>query len=303
VAGEAALVGIDWGTSRFRAFLVDEAGRILDRRASDDGILNVKGGDFASVLSKALGGWRGELPVLMSGMIGSRQGWIEVPYVTAPAAIEDFAAALVPLPRAGRDIRIVPGVETATATMRDVMRGEEVQVFGALVALGIDEGRFLLPGTHSKWVLVEAKRIAGFSTYMTGEIYAACREHTILRRQMRQQNEDDAPAFLRGVREGGRGGGPGALLNRLFGVRTAGLFGEIGEEALASYLSGLLIGAELADAAPKDSRAVKIIGADRLAKLYRSAAEALGIGAEIVDADCIAQGYVAIAGRAELLCV
>jgi 2-dehydro-3-deoxygalactonokinase len=270
---------------------------------SGDGILNLRRGDFAGVLAARLSDWHEwhRLPVLMSGMIGSRQGWIETPYVTAPAEIADLAAALVPAPFEGADIRILGGVECATATMRDVVRGEEVQVFGALAELGLEAGRFLLPGTHSKWVIVEAGRITGITTYMTGEIYAVCREHTILGRLMRSDGGEDFAAFLHGVREGARPGGPGALLNRLFGVRTAGLFGDVEETALPSYLSGLLIGAEMADAGPQDSRPLRIIATEPLAALYRTAAEELGIGADSIDANCVAHGYIAVAKQAGLL--
>jgi 2-dehydro-3-deoxygalactonokinase len=134
----------------------------------------------------------------MSGMIGSRQGWVEAPYVACPAGLEEVAAGLVRTPFAGADVSIVPGMESASGGMRDVMRGEETQVFGALAGLGLPGGRFVLPGTHSKWLLAEGGRIRSFSTYMTGEIYAACKGHTILGRLM-QDGPFSASAFQRGV--------------------------------------------------------------------------------------------------------
>src|SRR5688572_21624549 len=122
-----ALIGIDWGTSSFRAFLLDAAGRILDRRSGPQGILSVQGGDFAGALEARVGDWvsAGGPPVVMSGMIGSRQGWLETPYVTCPAGIADFGAGLVSVAADPAPIWIVPGAEVATASMRDVMRGEE----------------------------------------------------------------------------------------------------------------------------------------------------------------------------------
>ena len=121
----AALIGVDWGTSAFRAFLLDEAETVLDRRSGPHGILSVTNGDFAGVLQAQLGAWLGRsVPVLMSGMIGSRQGWLEALYLTCPVGLADLAAGLVRVPFEPADIRLVPGVETATATMRDVMRGE-----------------------------------------------------------------------------------------------------------------------------------------------------------------------------------
>jgi 2-dehydro-3-deoxygalactonokinase len=297
-----ALIGIDWGTSSFRAFRIDSAGAILDRRGGAHGILSVSDGDFAGVLERQIGDWLdgARTPVVMSGMIGSRQGWLETPYVTCPAGLGDLAAGLVPVAFERGEVRIVPGVETATASMRDVMRGEEAQVFGALAALGADSGRFLLPGTHSKWVRVEAGPIVGFSTYMTGEIYAALRNHTILGRLM-EEGGDNPAIFVRGVRDGASTGGPGALLHRLFGVRTAGLFGEIPGAELPDYLSGLLIGAEIADAEQQDSRPVRIIASEALTRRYGAAAAELGLGAETVDPDCVAAGHLAIARAAGLV--
>ena len=303
MAGEAALIGVDWGTSAFRAVLLDAAGAILDRRAGPHGILTVADGGFAGVLRGQVGGWlkAAPAPVLMSGMIGSRQGWREAPYVACPAGLAELAAQMLAVPSDAGNIRIIPGVAIATAAMRDVMRGEETQIFGALAALGIQSGRFLLPGTHSKWVSVEDGRIAAFATYMTGEVYAAMRSHTILGRLM-QEGGGSGAGFLRGVHDGARAGAPGALLNRLFGVRTAGLFDEIAGADLSDYMSGLLIGAEIADAGGSEKgEPVHIIASDALAERYRRAAVELGVEAEAVPSDCIALGYLAVARMAGLL--
>jgi 2-dehydro-3-deoxygalactonokinase len=299
---DPALIGVDWGTSAFRAFLLDSAGAVLDRRSGPHGIMNVEGGDFAGVLTDQIGGWLSQrrVPVIMSGMIGSRQGWLEAPYLTCPAGLRDLAAGLIRIPFQAAEVHLVPGLEVAGATMRDVMRGEEAQVFGALARLGADSGRFLLPGTHSKWVLAEAGQIASLSTYMTGEIFAAARGHTILGRLMQEGGGGGSDAvFLRGVREGAAAGTPGSLLHRLFGVRTAGLFGEIAGADLPDFLSGLLIGAEIGDAG-RQTGPVHIIASDALAERYRAAAAELGVGAEIMSSDCIVDGYLAIARLAGL---
>ena len=302
MTSSAVLIGIDWGTSNFRAFLLDVAGKILDRRAGPHGIMTVTEGRFAQVLAAGIGDWLGEgrIPILMSGMIGSRQGWVEAPYVATPLGIADLAAALARVPFEVAEVRIVPGLRTAGDEAHDVIRGEETQVFGALARLGIEGGRFLLPGTHSKWVVTEGSRVTAFATYMTGEIFAAAREHTILGRLMKE-GTPTGTAFLRGVAYGAWPGTPGALLHRLFGVRTAGLFGEIEGVDLADYLSGLLIGAEIADQGKHDRRPVHIIASDALAERYRAAAASLGVVAEVVSSDCIVDGYVAIARMAGLI--
>ncbi len=297
----ARLVGVDWGTSSLRAYLLGPDGAVLDRRACQRGILTVEDGDFASVLADEIGGWlsSGGITVLLSGMIGSRQGWIEAPYVDAPAGIGDLAGSLIPVVYDAIDVRVVPGMRTTVESVPDVMRGEEVQVFGALAWLGADEGRFVLPGTHSKWVAAQAGRVESFATYMTGDIYAALREHTILAPLMRD-GEGGRDAFDHGVREGARAGTPGALLHRLFGVRTAGLFGRFSPAELPDYLSGLLIGAEIADQ-QKDARPVHIVASGALAERYSLAAASLGMAAGVVPADSIAGGYAAIARLAKLL--
>jgi 2-dehydro-3-deoxygalactonokinase len=296
------LIGVDWGTSGMRVFLLDAGGKVLDRREGPHGILNVEEGDFAGALTNAVGAWleAGGVPVLMSGMIGSRQGWREAPYVDAPASIGDLAAVLVPVPFRGVDVRIVGGVKDGAGAMPDVARGEEVQVLGAMARLGIEAGRFVLPGTHSKWVTAEGGRVAGLTTYMTGDVYAAVRHHTILGRLMRDGSASDE-AFDRGVQDGAKAGGPGALLRRLFGVRTAGLFDRLTPVDLPDYLSGLLIGAEIADQRGTDGRPVHIIASDVLAVRYRRAAEALGMGTHVVPPDCVVEGHMAIARLAGLI--
>lgn len=294
------LIALDWGTSSLRVARLRADGSLVEEHTSDDGILKVPPGGFPAVFARATRRWQlapGTL-CLASGMVGSRQGWIEAPYAECPAELADIAKALMPVPGLHRTF-VIPGVESRAGAMPEVMRGEETQVLGALRRLGLDSGTFLLPGTHSKWVRAEAGRIGGFRTYMTGEIFAACRAHTILGRLM---GDGGSPkAFLRGVHEGARPGGPGALLNRLFGVRTAGLFGLIEPEGLADYLSGLLIGAELADAAVDVELPIRIIGAESLASRYADAARELKLTVDILDPDCIAAGYLAVARSAGLI--
>ncbi len=300
--GAAALIGIDWGTSNLRAFLLDSEGHILDRRAGAHGIMTVSDGRFGPVLAARIGEWlaEGALPILMSGMIGSRQGWVEAPYALTPAGLSDLASGLAPVPFDAATVRIVPGLKTEHEGRADVIRGEETQIFGALAKLGVAEGRFLLPGTHSKWVVVEHGKVVRFATYMTGEVFAAARDHTILGRQMHDSKKSDA-AFAKGVTLGAAPGGPGALLSRLFAVRTAGLFSTLQADELSDYLSGLLIGAEMADAATSDRHPVGIVASELLAERYRTAAGILGIRAEVIPSDYIVAGYVAIARSAGLV--
>src|SRR5215472_15940228 len=171
------MIGVDWGTTSFRAFRIAQDGTIRDRRSALRGLLNVPDSRFADTLREEVGPWlaAGESHVLLSGMIGSRQGWKEAPYLPCPAGAADVAAALVEIEFDWGQVKLVPGLSaTDEAGVAEVMRGEETQVFGVLNAVG-RRGLACLPGTHSKWVWIEDARITGFATHMTGETFGALR--------------------------------------------------------------------------------------------------------------------------------
>jgi len=204
--GRAALIGIDWGTTSFRAYRIDADGGVLETRSAPAGILKVADGDFEAVLEREVGSWLAAapaLPVVISGMITSRQGWLEVPYCACPAGSAELAEALREhVTRAGRRLRFVPGLSLiGSDRVPDVIRGEETQIIGELGLAGDDGlGRqaIVLPGTHSKWVFAEEGRIVWFATFMTGEVFAVLKEHSILGRLM-EGNEQDEAAFARGL--------------------------------------------------------------------------------------------------------
>ena len=287
-----ALIAVDWGTSSFRAYRLDRAGATLDQRTAPLGILKVEGGDFAGAFKAQTGDWLigTQAPVLMAGMIGSRQGWSEAPYASCPAGPADLAARLHPLTVDGRRCWIVPGlVYRAPDGPPDVMRGEESQIFGVLDRLGPGRHRLCLPGTHSKWVDIADGRIHGFATYMTGETFAVLRGHSILGRLMADGGGDLA-WFDLGVARAREAGG---LLHHLFGVRTLGLFGDVPPEGQPNYLSGILIGHELAAVAPGRGP-VHLLGAPVLASLYRRALELFDCEACPLDPDAIRSGLFAL---------
>ena len=287
------MIAVDWGTTSLRAFRLGADGAVLDRYEAQGGILAVPAGGFPAALEAAVGPWlsAGEDRVLLSGMVGSRQGWVEAPYVPCPAGAVELAAGLVPVPFGRAEVRLVPGVSGRDPDgVPEVMRGEEVQLLGAV---DLEDGLFCLPGSHSKWVRMEAGRIAGFTTHLTGEGFAALRGHTILGRMMRDGPTVEA-AFDRGV---ARAGEPGGLLHHLFGVRALGLHGELADADAASYLSGLLIGHEVA-AALTPGAEVGLIGAAPLCTLYVRAVAARGGTARILDPDAAAAGRDRIAPAA-----
>ena len=291
------MIGVDWGTTGFRAFRIARDGTIRDRRAGLRGILNVQDGRFADTLREEIGPWlaAGEDRVLLSGMIGSRQGWKEAPYVPAPAGLMELALALVDVQFDWAKVKLVPGVAgTDESGVAEVMRGEETQVLGVLAALG-GTGLACLPGTHSKWVRMDHNRITGFTTHLTGEAYAALRGHTILARMMRDGPADGAP-FDAGVK---RSGEPGGLLHHVFGVRALALAGQLPETDTGAYLSGILIGHEVrAQLHGAAGAVVHMIGAPELTTLYARAISACGGYAERHDGEAAARGLTLIAEHA-----
>ena len=293
-----ALIGLDWGTTSCRAYLVGADGAVLDRVADGAGILKVENGAFGAALDTMVGRWDAALPVLLSGMIGSRQGWVEAPYARCPAGADGVVKALATVDHGRRTISLVPGLSTENDAMPDVMRGEETQIFGALALSGQTDGLFLLPGTHSKWAYATGGRIASFRTFMTGEVFGALKDHTILGRLMTAGS--DAEGFARGVREGAAVGSAGALLNRMFATRTYGLMDKLSGAALSDYLSGLLIGAEIAEATRRSKGAVTIIASPALAQRYTDALGLLGHQSTLAPDDCVAAGHWRLACAAGL---
>ncbi len=288
------MIGVDWGTSSFHAFRLTRDGAIRDQRSGPRGIMAVPDGRFADTLREEIGPWLagGERHVLLSGMIGSRQGWVEAPYLPCPAGPAEIAVSLTDVAFDWAQVKIVPGLSAVDPSgAPEVMRGEETQLIGVLGAIG-STGWACLPGTHAKWARVEDGRIASFSTYLTGEAYAALRGHTILGRMMRDGATDPA-GFDQGV---ARSGEPGGLLHHLFGVRSLALVGQLGEGAGSSYLSGLLIGHEVRSALagiPPGS-VVHMIGAPELTALYARAVEACGGMAERLNGEAAAKGLALI---------
>lgn len=296
MTGTAAAIGVDWGTSSFRAYRLEGSGEVLEGRRAQAGILAIDDGAFEEAFEELVGDWldaEPDIPVVLGGMIGSRQGWVETPYLPCPASVDDIAGALVPLTlERGRVIHLTPGLSVRGEDgVPDVMRGEEVQILGTVDGLRSGAATVCLPGTHSKWARVEGRRVTAFSTHMTGEVFDVLRRHSILGRGIEHAAWDDG-GFLDGV---ARSGAAGGLLHHLFGVRAAGLLGDLPAESAGAFLSGLVIGHEIRAAAP--GGAVHLIGDEDLVDLYRRALVALGHEA-VAGADrAAARGLFLIAGR------
>ncbi|KAF1048347.1 2-dehydro-3-deoxygalactonokinase [Xylophilus sp.] len=297
----ATLIALDWGTSSLRAYRMGAAGRVLESRRLSWGIMHLPpapGGTadadpaqgFDRAFEAACGDWlRDEpgLPVIACGMVGSAQGWREAAYLDLPTRLDGLAAQLVRVPRGdAAPLHIVPGL-IARGTLPNVMRGEETQVAGVLAGLPPARagGDVLigLPGTHSKWVDVRAGEVRHFDTFMTGEVYAVLRGHTILGRTMQEAGPPDEAAFARGLDVAGSQAGRLGVLSTIFSCRTLGLTGELGARAQADYLSGLLVGHEVAALAASlagGGRTPNIVlcGETALCDRYALALERNGLG-------------------------
>ena len=287
------LVAVDWGTSSLRAALLDADGRVREERSAPRGILTVAPGEFAAVLSALCADWLGVAGTscLISGMAGSKQGWVEAPYCHCPAGPADVARKIIEI-EPGR-IAMVPGLADEHDGVPDVMRGEEVQIFGAVALTGIASGLFVLPGTHNKWARVENGRVIGFRTFMTGEFYSLLAQHSILARTLDAHAPPVEAAFLQGVARAANGHG---LLHNAFGARTLSLFERMSAGELASYLSGLLIGEELhTQSLSHAGHDIVLIGAPALTERYALALGTNGIATRTLGAEATWAGLHSLA--------
>jgi 2-dehydro-3-deoxygalactonokinase len=238
----------DWGTTRFRAYLV-KGETILDEVSSDDGVSALQPGEHAEVFRRECGRWLEAEPnaaVLLVGMVGSREGWVMAPYAICPAGPVEIAHAMIPVELGkGRKGHIVPGLFCEPFRgAADVMRGEETLALGS----GVRDGLVCSPGTHPKWIAMKDGRIERFATYMTGEMYSLLLDHSMIGRPATEP--EDPAGFDLGLDAAERNSGDAddrrvGLLHLLFGARAAVVSGHMKSDLLRPYLSGLLTGDEL----------------------------------------------------------
>ena len=301
------LIAIDWGSSSFRAYLMAPNGEILDEVASGDGIGSVAAGAYPATLKRLIGRWleaHPSLPVVASGMVGSRHGWREAAYVKCPAGPREVATQLTPVEADSRRVHLAAGLSYVDeAAQPDVMRGEETEIFGVA-----DSGARLivLPGSHSKWAKVNGDRVVAFKTFVTGELFAALRDHTVAGAFARAAPaKSPGEAFALGVRGGAAAvacEGKSGVIGLLFGARSLPLTGGLAEDDAGEYLSGLLIGAEIGEARrffPGEEP--HVAGAEALVARYLAAFEALGVSALAAPRRAAARGLFRIARDGGLL--
>lgn len=286
------MIGVDWGTSHVRAYRL-RGTRVIDRRESNDGVRTAAPGRFPEFLTRLVGAWiaDGDRHVLLSGTIGSRNGWKETTPAPCPVRLADLPGLVEPIPFADACVRIVPGIaDVDAAGVPEVMRGEDTEIVGA----GVDTGWVCLPGSHSKWVTLEAGAITHFTTHLTGEAFGALGAHTFLAKLMGPEPSAVGAAFDAGV---ARSHEPGGLLHHLFGVRTLGLAGRLTTRDSSSYLSGLLIGHEVRSVPDLARHSVTVVGAPALAVLYARAIDLCGGRATTGPDGAAARGLAIIGER------
>ena len=282
-------LAVDWGTTNRRGWIVD-ADTAVPVFADDRGILNVA--DFAGEV-RALRTHNAGMPLLMAGMIGSNRGWVDVPYVAAPAGLAGIAAG-VHWVEAG--VGIVPGVAIDEPPRADVMRGEEVQLLGALALAQIGDGLVCHPGTHTKWAEIDLGQIARFRTVMTGDVFAALAAHSILSDLLAHPAPVD-DAFLAGVDYALE---HFDLTAELFAVRARVVLGRAAASHAASYVSGLLIGTDVRTGLGRlRADVVPVLGAPELTARFAAALARAGRQAlELDGGAAFVAGMRAVAGAA-----
>ena len=285
-------IAVDWGTTNRRAYLIDSAGKRTDEFEDGKGVLSVPPGGFPDAVAE-IRQRLGDKPLLLAGMVGSNRGWKEAPYVPCPASLDDLAAKLVWV---GDREALVPGVSYVGDERADVMRGEEVQLLGAVAAgtVGAD-GLVCHPGTHNKWTMLRHGRIHDFRTVMTGELFSLLKEHSILADLLKGEVAPN-DAFREATRH--------AIYNEslpadLFTVRARVLLGKARKEDAASWTSGLLIGTDVRIGLTTPTAAeIVIMGRPELTRLYAAAIEQAGRPAiEIDGEECFLAGIHEIAKR------
>ncbi|MFQ0816018.1 2-dehydro-3-deoxygalactonokinase [Brucella anthropi] len=289
----------DWGTTRFRLWMLDADGTVLGESRGDDGLLQAKEAGFEPTLERHLAAVDApdDLPVVICGMAGSRTGWIEAPYMSLPAGLDGIVKAAVRVP-ARRHVIMLPGVARQDAASPDVMRGEETKLLG-LVHRGTRDAVVVMPGTHAKWVRIADGGLADYRTFMTGEMFALLKDRSVLAGALEGAGPVDpqGAAFAAGVRASLES--PALISNALFSIRAGWLVHDRQPTDQLARLSGLLIGLEVAGGrtlygGPGE---VLLLSDDTMGALYASALAIAGLRVVRVAADELVRDGLSMAAR------
>ena len=277
-------IAADWGTSNLRIWLMAADGTVLERRDSTKGMGQLDRMQFEPALLDLISDVLTEttcLPVIVCGMAGARQGWVEAPYVAAPCPPPNASNATRVSdtdPRVA--VHILPGVKQLAP--EDVMRGEETQIAGFLAERPDFNGFLCLPGTHTKWARLESGQIEAFTTFMTGEVFNLLASQSVLRHGV-TAGALDLDEFRKAVADIAKA--PSALGSELFRIRAKGLLGNFSGERSFSRLSGLMVGLEISGMDLAGTDEISLLGSDRIAEAYRLALDVLGHKSRLVPAE------------------
>ncbi|SMX43427.1 2-dehydro-3-deoxygalactonokinase [Octadecabacter ascidiaceicola] len=274
-------IAADWGTSNLRLWAISNDGTVLDMRTSEKGMGQLAPDAFEPVLVDVAADWlKTADTVVACGMVGSRQGWVEAPYQTAPCSVCPNTMVKAAVQRDGLTVHVVPGIRQTDPA--DVMRGEETQIAGFLSLNDDWDGIICLPGTHTKWVHMSAGEVVSFQTCMTGEMFSLLAEESVLRHSIAESGWNDG-TFLEALSE--TMSRPERMAGQLFSLRAAQLVHDTDPQTLRARLSGLLIGAELASTKPYWlGQNVALIGADAVSQPYLAGLAAQGVNVAHADA-------------------
>lgn len=292
-------VGINWGSSNFRAYLIDHSGAIVDAMEAPAGIAGIDRDGMVRQIIAVAGRWPGVERVYACGMIGSNIGWLDAGYVECPVALAGLADEMRPAQIGDVALHIVPGLACRRSHDHapDIMRGEETELFGLLASGRLPaSGVVALPGTHTKWVRIEDSQVQEFVTAMSGEIFDRLTAAGLLA-SIVDGPAVVGPAFFQGVHDGAKR--ETGLGTQLFGARACVIRGDLQRSEGASYLRGLLIGSEVADARalfPHMAQAsIPLVGAEHVVELYCSALNALGLAGHCLESrHAICHGFLAL---------
>ncbi|WP_052122063.1 2-dehydro-3-deoxygalactonokinase [Gallibacterium anatis] len=288
------LIVVDWGTSSFRARCIDKQGNIIDMISTNEGILkshpNFEETLFNNIIK--LKYYSSSIPIILSGMIGSKNGWKEISYINLPCSIDNLSNKIIRLDNKNNaKILLIPGV-CKIDKYPDVIRGEETEVLGAISSLNLKNASIIITGTHSKLIKIEDKKIVNFRTFLTGEMFYALSKASILG-AFKNEVDHKSIWFKKGVDIGFNTKHGGDLLNAIFLARSNILCGDLPEKYSLSYLSGVLIGAEIG-ASNYEQNHIWIMGNGNLPLVYSSALQHLNYSTDIIDENCIIKGYLSI---------
>lgn len=300
--GIPAYAAVDWGTSSFRLWLIGEDGSVLDERRSGEGMTTAASAGFPEVLQSHLAALSApdDIPVIICGMAGARQGWVEAGYIDTPTSLSAILTGAVSVPGQKRDVRILPGLAQRSKEAPDVMRGEETQLLGAIAADAKGERIVCMPGTHSKWVRVVDGAVTGFSTFMTGELFDVITRHSILSHAVAGADamSADPDAFDAAVKAAF--GQPALATSLIFGARAGQLLHGLTAAGAQARISGTLIGAEIAGALSSAGKgaAITLVASGRLQALYETAFRTLSLSYQTIDADAAVRRGLSAAAKA-----